>query len=335
MTTLVTGATGFVGSAIARKLLADGQAVRALVRPGADLANIKGLEIDCVIGDLTDPASLRRACKGCAALFHVAADYRLWIPKPETIYRANVEGTRDLLRIGAEAGIARTVFTSSVATIAVRADSTPAVEDDPVSLTDMIGHYKRSKFLAEQVVVELVRSQGLDVVIVNPSAPIGPRDIKPTPTGRILVDFLTGRMPAYVETGLNLVHVDDCAAGHLQAFRLGKAGQRYILGGEDMTLHQMLLRLSALSGVPVPSIRLPHSLVMPFAYAAEWWAQFSGAEPRVTVDGVRMARKLMYFSSAKAERELGYRSRPATEALADALQWFQAHGYLQRRGAAA
>jgi dihydroflavonol-4-reductase len=332
MATLLTGATGFLGSAVARRLIERGHEVRALVRHGARFENIAGLDIELVQGDLTDPRSLERACRGCDALFHVAADYRLWVPRPEEIYRANVDGTRALLRAAGEAGIERMVYTSSVATLGLTDDGRPADELTPTSIEHMIGHYKRSKFLAERAVEQLVREEGLPVVIVNPSAPMGPRDIKPTPTGRIVLDFALGRMRAYVETGINIVHVDDCAEGHLLAFEKGRIGERYILGGQNRTLLEVFDALSQLSGTPSPSLRLPHSLVMPIAYAAEWWARASGAEPRVTVDSVRMSRKLMYFSSAKAARELGYRSRPASEALADALQWFVDQGYLQRGG---
>ncbi|MBM3482702.1 MAG: NAD-dependent epimerase/dehydratase family protein [Alphaproteobacteria bacterium] len=329
MTTLVTGATGFLGSAVARRLLAAGHDVRVLARPGTRRDNVADLKVACVEGDLTDSASLERACKGCEALFHVAADYRLWVPKPETIYRANVEGSRVLMRAAGEAGITRIVYTSSVATLGHRADDSPADEATPSTVGDMIGHYKRSKFLAEEA-VQALAAEGLPVVIVNPSAPIGPRDIKPTPTGRIVVDFVAGRMPAYVDTGLNIVHVDDCAAGHLLAFERGQVGQRYILGGDNLTLRGILELLSGLSGRPAPTLRLPHGLIMPVAHAAELWGRLSGAEPRVTADSVRMARRPMYFSSARAERELGYRSRPALEALADALAWFRAHGYVAK-----
>ncbi len=328
MTTLLTGATGFLGSAVARRLLARGHKVRVLVRPGTPARNIEGLDVERIEGDLTDAPSLARACRACEALFHVAADYRLWVPRPEEIYRANVEGTRHLMRAAADAGIGRIVYTSSVATLGLNADGRPADETTPTGLDHMIGHYKRSKFLAERAVDELVQRERLPIVIVNPSTPIGPRDIKPTPTGRIVVDFATGRMPAYVDTGLNVVHVDDCAEGHLLAFDRGRLGERYILGGENMTLLAMLETLSSLCGRPAPRLKLPHGLVMPLAQAAEWWARASGKEPRMTVDGVRMARKLMFFSSAKAERELGYRARPAEAALADALQWFAEQGYI-------
>ena len=253
MTTLVTGATGFLGSAVARALLDAGHAVRVLTRPGADTRNIDGLDVERATGDLTDRPSLEKAARGCDTLFHVAADYRLWIPDPPTVYRTNVDGSRDLLRAAASAGAIRIVYTSSVATLGLNADHSPADEETPVTEAAMIGHYKRSKFLAEEAVRTLIRDEGVPAVIVNPSAPIGPRDIKPTPTGRIIVDFATGRMPAYVDTGLNVVHVDDCAAGHLQALELGAVGERYILGGEDMTLREILECLARLTGAPGPA----------------------------------------------------------------------------------
>ena len=328
MTTLVTGATGFLGSAVARALLDAGHAVRVLVRPGADTRNVDGLEVERAVGDLTERRSLERAAQGCDTLFHVAADYRLWIPDPPAVYRTNVEGSRDLLRAAAEAGARRIVYTSSVATLGLNADRSPADETTPVSEAAMIGHYKRSKYLAEEAVRALVRDEGVPAVIVNPSAPIGPRDIKPTPTGRIIVDFATGRMPAYVDTGLNVVHVDDCAAGHLQALAHGAVGERYILGGENMSLREILECLAPLAGRRAPRIRLPHRVLGPVAAVGETWARLAGGEPRLTRDSLRMARKTMFFSSAKAERTLGYSARPASQALADALGWFQANGYV-------
>ncbi len=328
MTTLVTGATGFLGSAVAHALLDAGHAVRVLTRARADTRNIDGLDVDRATGDLTDRPSLERAARGCDTLFHVAADYRLWIPDPAAVYRTNVEGSRDLLRAAAEAGATRIVYTSSVATLGLNADHSPADEDTPVTEAAMIGHYKRSKYLAEEAVRALVRDEGVPAVIVNPSAPIGPRDIKPTPTGRIIVDFAAGRMPAYVDTGLNVVHVDDCAAGHLLALEKGVIGERYILGGEDMTLRQILACLARLSGRRPPGIRLSHRVLAPVAVAAEAWARLAGGEPRLTRDSLRMARKMMFFSSAKAASELGYAARPAEEALADALAWFRANGYV-------
>lgn len=327
MTTLVTGATGFVGSAVLRALLNAGREVRALVRAGSDMSNLDGLDVEFAHGDLGDAASLQAAVAGCDGLFHVAADYRLWVPEPEAMYRINLDGTRALMRAAAEAGVARIVYTSSVATIGLHADGEPADEQTPSSLDGMIGHYKRSKYLAEFEVRKIICEQGLPAVIVNPSTPVGPRDIKPTPTGRMVLDAARGRMPAYVDSGLNLVHVDDVAAGHLQAFDKGAVGERYILGGENMSLQAIFTDIAAITDRPAPKIRLPHNLVLPAAYFAEAWARLSGGgEPRVTVDGVRMAKKHMYFTSDKARRELGYAPRPAHEALVDAIDWFRAQG---------
>ncbi len=327
MTTLVTGATGFVGSAVVRRLLQEGHEVRALVRTGSDRRNLQGLDLDLAEGDLLDAASLERAAAGCDCLFHAAADYRLWTPAPDVMYETNVAGARNLLLRAAAAGVTRMVYTSSVATLGINPDRTPADETTPVAIEDMIGHYKRSKFLAEQAVLALVENERLPVVIVNPSTPVGPRDVKPTPTGRIIVDALRRRMPAYVDTGLNIAHVDDVAAGHLQALVRGKPGERYILGGEDLTLKSILDAINEITQRPGRLFRLPHGLVYPVAVLAEKWAAFSGKEPFVTVDGVNMARKYMYFSSARARRELGYEARPAREALEDAIDWFQQNGY--------
>jgi dihydroflavonol-4-reductase len=329
MTTLVTGATGFVGSAVARALLARGEAVRVLARPGGDRRNLAGLSVELAEGDLHDRASLERACHGCGALYHVAADYRLWVPKPEEIYEANVGGTRALMEAASAAGVARIVYTSSVATLGFNSDGSPADEETPSGLSHMIGHYKRSKFLAEEEVKRLVRERDLPAVIVNPSTPIGPRDIKPTPTGRMIVEAASGRIPAFVDTGLNIVHVDDVAAGHLLAFERGRLGERYILGGRNMALREILAEVARICGRRPPRLRLPHGLVLPVAYAAEAWARLTrGGEPFVTLDGLRMARKRMFFSSAKAESELGYKSRPPQEALGDAVSWFREAGYL-------
>lgn len=329
MTTLVTGATGFVGAAVVRRLLARGTAVRVLAREASDRRNIAGLEVETVAGDLRDRASLKKAARGCVALYHVAADYRLWVREPEAIYRVNVEGSRDLLRAAAEAGVARMVYTSSVATLGLKRDGTPADETTPVALGDMIGHYKRSKFLAEQAVRRLIADEGLPVVIVNPSTPIGPRDVKPTPTGRMIVEAAAGRMPAFVDTGLNVVHVEDVAEGHLLAFDRGRVGERYVLGGRDMTLAEILAVIASLVGRRPPRVRIPHDLILPLAHAAEAWARLRRkGEPFVTVDGIRMAKKRMFFSSARAESELGYSARPAEHALEDAVNWFKGEGYL-------
>ena len=331
MTILVTGATGFVGSAVARQLVSRGEDVRVLVRAGGDRRNIADLPVQPVEGDLRDEASLQRALRGCRALYHVAADYRLWVPRPDEIYETNVAGSTRLLRAAAAEGVERIVYTSSVAVLGARPDGEPADEETPVRLAGMIGHYKRSKFLAEEAVRRLVRDEGLPVVIVNPSTPIGPHDVKPTPTGRLIVEAAAARMPAFVDTGLNVAHVDDVAAGHVLAFERGVIGERYVLGGENMTLRQILAEIARLCGRRPPRLRLPHGLVLPIAFAAEAVSRVTGREPFVTVDGLRMARKKMFFSSAKAEAALGYRARPAEAALADAVAWFRRAGYLSRK----
>lgn len=328
MTVLVTGGTGLVGSAVLRRLLADGHAVRALVRPSSDRRNLQGMPVEMVQGDLREPESLAQAAAGCSDVFHVAADYRLWVRDPRVLYESNVTGTRNMMLAAAEAGVRRIVYTSSVATLGLHGDGSPADEETPVSIEDMIGHYKRSKFLAEAEVRRLVKESDLPVVIVNPSTPIGPRDIRPTPTGRMILDAAAGRMPAFVDTGLNVVHVDDVAEGHLMAWRKGGIGERYILGGENMSLQRILAEVAAVAGRRPPKLRLPHNLILPVAYVAEAWARVAGVkEPLVTVDGVRMSKKRMYFSSDKASRELGYCPRPAVAALRDAVQWFLSHGY--------
>jgi len=329
---LVTGASGFVGAAVARNLLRAGWQVRVLLRAGSDRRNLQGLALDSVEGDLLEAASLGAALQGCEALFHVAAEYRLWTREPERLYRSNVEGTRQLLTAAGERGIRRIVYTSSVATLRLRADGTPSDESDVAQLADMIGHYKRSKFLAEQWVQQAARS-GLPVVIVNPSTPVGPGDVKPTPTGRLVLDAATGRMPAYVDTGLNIVHVDDVAEGHRLAFEHGRIGERYILGGTDLTLRQILQMIAGLVGRPAPRVRLPHGVVLPVAYVAEAFARLTGGDTRITVDGVRMARHHMFFSSARAMRELGYRARDPMLALQDAINWFRSQGAAVRGAA--
>jgi dihydroflavonol-4-reductase len=323
---LVTGATGFVGSVVARQLLARGEEVRVLVRPDSDRRNLTGLEVECVEGDLRSPATLMRACQHIDGLFHVAADYRLWARRSQDLYDSNVGGTRNLMEAALAAKVPRIVYTSSVATLGLTGSSEPADEDTPSTLANMIGHYKRSKFLAEQAVTELVTSRGLPAVIVNPSTPIGPFDIKPTPTGRVVRDAIHRKIPAYVDTGLNLAHVEDVAAGHLLAFDLGKIGRRYILGGEDMSLKDILGTIATLCGHAPPRIQLPRGVIFPVAYLSEWWAWLTnGPEPQATVDGLRMSRKQMFFSSTRAIRELGYRTRPARESIAAAVAWFQ-HG---------
>lgn len=327
MTTLVTGASGFIGSAVVRALLQAGHEVQVLLRTQSNRRNIDGLPVSVAIGDLTDRASLERAVEGCEALFHVAADYRIWVPNPDDIYRINVTGTRDLMLAAGAAGVKRVVYTSSVATLGLNGDHSPSNEDTPVTLAEMIGHYKRSKFLAEQEVHKLVREAGLPAVIVNPSAPVGPRDIKPTPTGQLVLDAAKGRMPAYVDTGLNVVHVDDVGAGHVLAFERGRIGQRYILGARNMTLIEILQTVAQISGRRPPRLRLPPNVILPFAYLSEIWARLTGGEPRISVDGVRLARKYMFFSIDKARRELGFDPRPVEEALRDAIGWFHEHGY--------
>lgn len=327
MTTLVTGATGFVGSAVLRCLAAAGHDVRVLARAGGDRRNLEGVACTVAAGDLTDPASLRAAVAGCDTILHVAADYRLWVPDPATINRVNVEGSVNLFRAAAAAGATRMVYTSSVATLGIHKDGTPADEDTPSTLADMVGAYKRSKFLAEEAVRRLIDEDRLPIVIVNPSAPIGPRDIKPTPTGKMIVDAAAGRMPAYVDTGLNVAHVDDVAQGHLLALERGVPGERYILGGEDMTLRAILGVVAAHVGRRPPRVKLPHDLLLPLAYGAEAVARLLDREPPFTVDGIRMAKKRMFFSCEKARRALGYAPRPAAEAIRDAVDWFRARGY--------
>lgn len=323
---LVTGASGFVGSAVARALLAEGRHVRVLLRPESDRRNVAGLDVEVRLGSLEDGASLTAALAGCGALYHVAADYRLWVRDPARMYAANVDGTRHLMTAALAAGVERVVYTSSVATLGLASGGRPADETTPSRLDDMIGPYKRSKFLAEEVVKDLVRDRGLPAVIVNPSTPIGPRDVKPTPTGRMIVEAASGRMPAFVDTGLNLVHVDDVAAGHLLAEGAGRIGERYILGGENLTLAEILGRIAEIVGRRPPTVRVPIAAVWPIAVAAEVVGRITGREPFVTLDGLRMARKTMFFSSAKAERELGYRPRPALAGLADAVAWFRQAG---------
>ena len=330
MKTLITGANGFVGSAVLRKLLGRGHEVRVLLRPGSNRSNLEGLAVEMHEADLTRPETLESAALGCDYLFHIAADYRLWVPDPEPMYRANVEGTVHLLQQASKAGVQKIVYTSSVATLGIRPDRRPANEDTPVGLDDMIGHYKRSKFLAEQAVRKLPREEKIPVTIVNPSTPIGPRDIKPTPTGRIIVDCLNGKIPAYVDTGLNIAHVDDVAEGHLLALDKGEIGERYILGGEDMKLKDILHTICVIGNRKPPALSLPHNLVLPVAWLSELWAGLSGVEPLATVDGIRMAKKHMFFSSDKAVQNLGYSARPAKQALEDAVTWFQTNEYVNK-----
>jgi dihydroflavonol-4-reductase len=328
MKALVTGATGFVGAAVARALLGAQWRVRVLARPGSDRRNLKSLDVEVSEGDLADLKSLERAAQGCEGLFHVAADYRLGARDPAELYRSNVEGTRNVLSAAHGSGVQRIVYTSSVATIGIPADGTPGDEQSANSLENMIGHYKRSKYLAEEVVREAARD-GISVVIVSPSTPVGPGDVKPTPTGQLVLDAAAGRMPAYVDTGLNIVHVDDVAAGHLLAYERGRPGERYILGGQDMSLREILEVIARLEGRNPPRVRLPYGVVLPIAYLAEGFARLTGRSGRITLEGVRMSRKKMFFSSAKAVRELGYRWRPPVQAFEDAIRWFRDNGLLR------
>jgi dihydroflavonol-4-reductase len=322
--TLVTGGTGFIGRAVVVELLGAGREVRVLARhPEA----VGGLKVEVAQGDLRDPVSLASAVKGCDWVFHVAADYRLWVPDPEVMYAVNVQGTRDLLHAAAEAGVARVVYTSTVGALGNPGDGTPGTEETPVSLADMVGHYKRSKFLAEGIVLDYAH-QGLPVVLVHPSAPVGPGDSRPTPTGRIIVDYLQGRMPAYLETGLNLVHVRDVAQGHLLAEEKGRVGEKYILGNQNLSLSEIFRMLAEITCIPAPRVRLPYWPILALSYLDEFWAtQVSHKPPRMPVAGVKMAKKFMYFDSSKAIRELGLPQTPVRQALQEAVAWFQEHGY--------
>ncbi len=326
MRLFVTGATGFVGSHVARMAAEQGAELRLLTRRTSVTANLpKGAEL--VQGDLREPARFAAALQGCDALIHVAADYRLWVPDPAEMYKANVEGTRELLRLAREAGVRRVVYTSSVATMGFRKDASVVDEETPVSEADMIGHYKRSKWMAEQVAIEAARA-GQEIVILNPTTPVGSMDVKPTPTGRIIVDFLNKKFPAYVDTGLNLVDVDEIAQTHLVALERGRFGERYILGGENLTLKQILDRLAAMTGLPSPTVKVQHAVAMAFAFFDEMvTGKLRSKEPRATVEAVRMGKKMMWASSAKAERELGWRVVPVDDALGKAVEWFVANGY--------
>jgi dihydroflavonol-4-reductase len=327
MKVFLTGATGFVGSHVARALAAHGAELRLLVRPTSRLDNLEGLVAETAVGDLAQPETLRTALCGCDALVHVAADYRLWVRDPDAMYRANVEGTRALLELAREENVARIVYTSSVATMGFQSDGTIVNEDTPVSLEQMIGHYKRSKFLAEQQAIEAARA-GQHVMILNPTTPIGANDIKPTPTGQIIVDFLNRRFPAYLDTGLNLVDVEEVARMHVAALEQGTPGERYILGGENLSLKQILDKMSAITGLPSPTMRVPHAVAMAFAFFDETiTGRLRGKEPRATMEAVRMGKKKMFASSDKAERELGFRVLPVYGALRAAIDWFRAHGY--------
>jgi len=328
MLAFVTGATGFVGSHVARVLAEQGADLRLLVRPKSDPRNIEGLRAEQVVGDLREPASLEKAMSGCDVAFHVAADYRLWVRDPDQMYRSNVEGTKAILSAAKKNGVRRVVYTSSVATMGFTSNGHPADENSPVSLANMIGPYKRSKFMAEQVALEAGR-RGMDVVVVNPTTPVGERDIKPTPTGRIILDFLKKKFPAYVDTGLNLVDVRECARGHVAALEKGRSGERYILGGENLTLKQILDKLAAITGLPSPKVKMPYVMALATGVVDEIvTGRILGREPRATIDAVRMGRKKMFASSAKAERELGWKQVPVDDALRRAVEWFRENGHV-------
>jgi dihydroflavonol-4-reductase len=323
----VTGATGFVGSHVAQELSRHGADLRILIRSSSKLSNLEGIPAETVVGDLLQVDALRIAVSGCDAVMHVAADYRLWVTDPEKMNATNVTGTRELLRLAREEGVPRVVYTSSVATMGFLSNGRPCDEATPVSLDKMIGHYKRSKYLAEQEAIAAARA-GQQVIILNPTTPIGSGDIKPTPTGRIIVDFLKRKFPAYMDTGLNLVDVIEVARTHVKALTAGQPGERYILGGENLTLKQLLDKMSAITGLPSPTMRVPHSVAMMFAvWDQTFTGKLLGREPRATVEAVRMGKKMMFVSSAKAERDLGFQVVPVYAALRSAIDWFRANGY--------
>lgn len=330
MLSLVTGGTGFVGGAVVRLLLSEGSAVRVLARRGSDLRNLDGLEIDLTYGDLLNRDSLRQALKGCSRAYHVAAHYSLWEADPSVLYRVNVDGTRNLLEAAMEAGVERVVYASTVGALGYRDDGGPADEKTPATLDQMVGHYKRSKFLAEEEARQAA-ARGVPVVIVNPSTPVGPRDIKPTPTGQIIVDFLNRRMPAYIDTGLNLIDVDDVARGHLLAAERGRVGERYILGHRNLTLKEIFGMLGQIAKIAAPTVRLPYRLILPLAYANQWLSDLiTKRPPRIPLEGVKMARRRMFFDASKAVRELGLPQSPIEQALERAVRWFTDNGYVKR-----
>jgi dihydroflavonol-4-reductase len=326
MKAFVTGATGFIGTSIVRELLKDGHQVKVLVRNGSDTTNLNGLKLDVMQGDLHDQQRLAQGMAGCDWLFHAAADYRLWCPVPEAMYHANIDGTCTILQAALEAGIKRVVYTSSVGTLGNPGDGTPGTEESPVSLHDMVGHYKKSKFLAEEKTKKFV-DKGLGLIIVNPSTPVGPFDIKPTPTGKIIVDFLNRKMPAYLNTGLNLIAVEDCARGHLLAAENGRIGQKYILGNRNLTLCEIFGLLEQLTGLSAPKVRLPYTPILLAAYLNEALSWLTGKEPLIPLAGVQMAKKFMFFDASKAVRELGLPQTPVEEALQRSIEWFRSNGF--------
>ncbi len=329
MKTFVTGATGFIGASIVRELLKDGREVRALVRKGSDRSNLTGLDVEFWQGDLCDPASLKQGLDGCDVLYHAAADYRLWTREPADMYRVNVAGTAAILEAALEAGLSRVVYTSSVGTLGNAGDGTPGSETIPVSLSDMVGHYKKSKFLAERE-AEKLAARGLPLVIVNPSTPVGPLDIKPTPTGKIIVDFLNRKMPAYLDTGLNMIAVEDCARGHVLAEKKGRIGEKYILGGDNLTMREIFTLLADITGLKAPAVRLPYVPVLLAAYINDGLSRITGKEPLIPLAGVQMAAKFMFFDSSRAVRELGLPRTPVKEALQRAVDWFRLNGYARQ-----
>jgi dihydroflavonol-4-reductase len=331
MKIFLTGATGFVGSHVARALASEGAELRLLIRKTSNLRNLEGIRGDTFVGDLADPEPIKNALAGCDAVMHVAADYRLWIPDPKAMYKANVDGTRELLRMAREAKVPRFVYTSSVATMHFRTDGIVINEDTPVSLDDMVGHYKRSKFMAEQEALKAAET-GQQVIILNPTTPVGPNDWKPTPTGRIFVDFLNRKFPAYVDTGLNLVDVSEVARTHVAALTVGQPGRRYILGGENLTLKQILDKMSAITGIPSPKTKIPFAIAATYAFFEEWiTGRMRGKEPRATLEEVSMGRKKMFASSARAQQELGFRIVPVYGAMRTAIDWFRANGYAPQK----
>lgn len=326
MKTFITGSTGFIGASLTRELLKDGREVRALVRQGSDTSNLRGLDVEFWKGDLRDRESLRLGLKGCDVLYHAAADYRLWTKTPDEMYRINVSGTESILEVALEGGLSRVVYTSSVGTLGNPGDGTSGTEDTTVTLADMVGPYKKSKFLAERVAERFV-SKGLPLVIVNPSTPVGPRDIKPTPTGKIVVDFLKRKMPAYLDTGLNIIAVEDCARGHILAEQKGRIGQKYILGNVNLTLRDIFRVLEEITGLPAPRVRLPYMPILVAAYINEGFSRITGREPLIPLAGVQMASKFMYFDSSRSVQELGLPQTSVKEALLRAVEWFRSNDY--------